>query len=505
MLRRSFAVVLAFGWIPLAHAQEAESGIDAAINAIIAPVANAVATVIFFSIPVAGVDLPLIVVWLGVAAAFFTIYFGFINLRSFGHAFQLLRGTYTDPRSAGEISHFQALATALSGTVGLGNIAGVAVAISLGGPGATVWMIVMGLLGMSSKFVECTLGVKYRIENEDGSVSGGAMRYLSRNFERRGMPGFGKFLAAFFALMIIGAAIGGGNMFQVNQAYQQVVAVTGEDASFFADKAWLFGIIVAALVGIVTIGGVKRIASVTDKLVPGMAIIYLFAGFLVLIIHYDRIPSAIGEIIGGAFSPEGVAGGFVGALVQGIRRATFSNEAGIGTAAIAHSAVKTDEPITEGIVALHEPFIDTVVICTMTALVIVVSGVYEGAGDISGVQLTSQAFGSALPWFPLVLALAVVLFAFSTILAYSYYIVLAGNYLFGRTPRVSLIMQIVFIIFTILGATMSLGAVVDFSDAMLFACSIPNIIGLYWFASEVKADYKSYMRRLRAGEFPRFK
>ncbi len=506
---RFFATLAAAGlWAPAAVAQAVEEppgGLDEAINAAVAPVANLVAGIIFYAVPIADVPVPLIVIWLAAAAVFFTLYFRFINFRAFNHAIQLIKGEYTDPRSAGEVSHFQALATALSGTVGLGNIAGVAVAVSVGGPGATFWMILMGLMGMSSKFVECTLGVKYRNENPDGSVSGGPMYYLSKGFAERGRPGLGKGLAVFFALMMIGGALGGGNMFQVNQAYQQFVAVTGGADSWFADKAWLFGLIVAFLAGVVIIGGIRRIASVTDKLVPFMAIIYLAAGLVVVLANITQVPAAIAAIFIGAFSPEGVAGGFLGAMIQGIRRATFSNEAGIGSAAIAHSAVRTNEPITEGLVALHEPFIDTVVICTMTALVITISGVYTTGGDISGVELTSAAFATAFWWFPYVLAVAVILFAFSTILAYSYYLVKAGAYLFGESPRSKLILRLVFLAFTVLGATMSLGPLLDFSDAMLFAMAIPNIIGLYYFAPEVKRDLHSYWSRLASGEIRKFK
>lgn len=491
-----------------ASAQEAApppAGIDASINAVVAPIANFVSGIVFYSVPVTGVDVPLIVVWLATAAVFFTLYFRFINFRAFGHAIELIRGDWTDPKSAGEVSHFQALATALSGTVGLGNIAGVGVAIALGGPGATVWMILMGLCGMSSKFVECTLGVKYRNENPDGSISGGPMYYLSKGFAGRGMPGLGRFLAGFFALMMIGAAIGAGNMFQVNQAYQQVVTVTGGETSFFADKGWLFGLIVAFITGTVIIGGIRRIASVTDKLVPFMAALYLGGGLVVIFFNIDQVPAAFAAIIGGAFSPEGVAGGFLGALIQGVRRATFSNKAGIGSAAIAHSAVRTNEPITEGLVALHEPFIDTVVICTMTALVIVISGAYLDQPDLSGVELTSAAFGSVVSWFPIVLAFAVVLFAFSTILSYSYYLVKAGEYLFGEGEWAKLALRLVFLAFTVVGAVMNLGPLIDFSDAMLFSMAIANVVGLYFFASEVKGDLESYWSRIADGSIRRFK
>jgi AGCS family alanine or glycine:cation symporter len=493
--------------IPLALAQDAaqaEPGIDATINAIVAPVSNFVAGIIFYSVPVAGTAVPLIVVWLVVAAAFFTIYFKFISLRAFKHAIELIRGDYSNPNDAGEVSHFQALATAVSGTVGLGNIAGVAVAISLGGPGATFWMILAGLMGMSSKFIECTLGVKYRNEYPDGTVSGGPMYYLSKGLAKRNMPGFGKFLAVFFAICCIGGSVGGGNMFQANQSFQQFVNITGGAESFFADKGWLFGLVLAILVAAVIIGGIKSIARVTEKIVPFMAITYLLAGLIIILMNLDKVPGAFVAIFDGAFSAQGVTGGLIGVMIQGFRRAAFSNEAGIGSASIAHSAVRTKEPITEGLVALHEPFIDTVVICTMTALVIVITGTYT-LPDMSGVQLTSAAFESAFSWFPYVLALAVILFAFSTMISWSYYGTKCWTYLFGESRLADLSFKLLFCLFVILGCTMDLGPVIDFSDSMIFAMALANIVGLYIMASEVRQDLDSYWSRLKRGELVRYR
>ncbi|WP_119155181.1 alanine/glycine:cation symporter family protein [Caldimonas tepidiphila] len=487
----------------LAQAQEA-AGIDARINAAVAPLSNALAALIFYSVPVGGTDFPLIVAWLLVAALVFTLYFGFVQLRWFGHALALVRGDYSDPRSAGEVSHFQALATALSGTVGLGNIAGVAVAVSVGGPGATFWMILAGLLGMAAKFTECTLGVKYRNEYADGRVSGGPMYYLSKGFAERGRPRTGRALAAVFAVCCVGGALGGGNMFQANQSFQQLVNVTGGAQSWWADKGWLFGLLLALLVGLVIIGGIRTIARVTAKIVPLMALIYLGAGLAILVVHVDRIGWAFGQILEGAFTGAGVAGGALGALIQGLRRATFSNEAGVGSAAIAHAAVRTREPVTEGIVALLEPFIDTVVICTMTALVIVVTGLHA-APELSGVQLTSAAFASAFPWFPYVLALAVLLFAFSTMISWSYYALKAWTYLVGEGAGKELFIKLVFCVFVVIGATMELGAVIDFSDAMIFAMAIPNVIGLYVLMPVVRAELARYDARLRSGEIRRFR
>lgn len=480
-----------------ARAQTA-GGIDDAINEAVAPISNAVASTIFYSVPVAGTEFPLIVGWLVIAATVFTLYFGFIQFRSFGHAIALVKGDYADPDDAGEVSHFQALATALSGTVGLGNIAGVAVAVALGGPGATFWMILAGLLGMASKFTECTLGVKYRNEYPDGSVSGGPMYYLSKGLAEKGKAGLGRVLAVFFAICCIGGALGGGNMFQANQAFQQFVNVTGGPGSFFADKGWLFGLVVALVVGMVIIGGIKSIARVTEKVVPFMATLYVGAAIVIILANIDQVGWAFGEIINGAFTAEGVAGGAIGALIQGFRRAAFSNEAGIGSASIAHSAVRTKEPITEGMVSLLEPFIDTVVICTMTALVIIITG--QLSSDLTGVELTSAAFGASISWFPYVLALAVILFAFSTMLSWSYYGLKAWTYMVGENKLMELIFKLTFCGFVVLGASMNLGPVIDFSDSMIFAMGLANVIGLYFLMSVVKGELERYQGKLRSGE-----
>ncbi len=476
--------------------------IDDKINEVVGPYLNIFSDFIFLSIPFfGGTTVPWVVIWLVVAASFFTIYFKFINLRSFRHGFALMRGKYDYSNSPGEVTHFQALTTALSGTVGLGNIAGVAAAVGLGGAGATFWMIVCGLLGMSSKFVECTLGVKYRDILPNGHVHGGPMRYLTKGFAEKGMAGFGKVLAVVFAVMCIGGSFGGGNMFQVNQALEQVVAVTGGEGSFLDNNGWVFGLVVAVLVGITIIGGIKSIGKVTSKLVPFMGVLYVFAGLVVIGMNYDKIVPAIGAIYDGAFSIQSAFGGLVGVLIVGFQRAAFSNEAGIGSASIAHSAVKTDHPVTEGLVALYEPFIDTVVVCTITALVIGIAGfIPEARTEGAGIALTSAAFGSAISWFPYVLTVAAVLFAFSTMLAWSYYGLRAFNFLFGHGKGVDLTYNILFLAFIVLGSSMSLSAVIYFSDAMIFAMSIPNLIGLYFLAPVVKRELATYMAKIKSGE-----
>ncbi|NGO55913.1 alanine/glycine:cation symporter family protein [Allomesorhizobium camelthorni] len=494
MKKLFFTAAFGLPFVP-AHAL---AGLDETINNAVAPISNVIASTIFYSVPVAGTEFPLIVGWLVIAAAIFTVYFGFIQLRAFGHAISLVKGDYSNSEDAGEVSHFQALATALSGTVGLGNIAGVAVAVSIGGAGATFWMILAGFLGMASKFTECTLGVKYRNELPDGTISGGPMYYLSKGLAEKGRAGLGRFLAVFFSICCVGGALGGGNMFQANQAFQQVVNVTGGATSPLSGYGWLFGLVMAVLVGSVIIGGIKSIARVTEKIVPFMGILYVGSALVIIAVNITNIGWAFGQIIGGAFSAEGIAGGAIGALIQGFRRAAFSNEAGIGSAAIAHSAVRTKEPTTEGVVSLLEPFIDTVVICTMTALVIIFTGVIDTG--LTGVELTSAAFGSVSGFFPYILALAVLLFAFSTMLSWSYYGLKAWTYLMGEGQATEIVFKLIFCIFVVIGASMSLGPVIDFSDSMIFAMSLANIVGLYILMPVVKQEVEQYFAKLRSGE-----
>ena len=460
------------------------------------------ANMIFYGIKIEdGVTFPLIVAWLFVAAIVFTFYFGFVQFRRIGLAIDIVRGKFSNPdkKEPGEVSHFQALTTALSGTVGLGNIAGVGVALSIGGAGATFWMIVCGLFGMASKFTECTLGVKYRNENADGTVSGGPMYYLSKAFKEKGHAKTGKILAVGFAIMTIFAAFGAGNMFQGNKANAMIVQTFGLAPGY----GWITGIIFAILLAGVIIGGMPSIGSVTSKLVPFMATLYVGMAVIVLVSHYDQIGAAFEQIFIGAFTGAGVAGGFIGALIQGLKRATFSNEAGVGSAAIAHSAVKTKEPITEGFVSLLEPFIDTVVICTMTALVIIISGMNTGA--LSGVTLTAAAFTETSFIFEYFLALAVVMFAFSTMVSWSYYGLKAWTYLFGEGATTELVYKGIFCLFVIVGTSISFGAVIDFSDAAMFSMSIFNIIGLYYLMPIVKKELNSFVARVNSGEIKRYK
>ncbi|NRB62172.1 MAG: alanine:cation symporter family protein [Saprospiraceae bacterium] len=506
-MKRSFLLLLSSLLLPvLTFAQEAtKKGIDERVNDAFKPIADAVAGIIFYPIQFGSTEsskMPIVIIVLLLGATIFTVYFGFIQFRGFRLAVDTVRGKYSDPNEQGEVSHFQALTAALSGTVGLGNIAGVAIAISIGGPGATFWMIAAGLLGMASKFTECTLGVRYRDIGPDGTVYGGPMYYLSKGLKEKGQATLGKILAGFFAIMCIGGSFGGGNMFQANQAAQQFNDMIGATSG---SAGLIFGIVMAIVVAIVIIGGIKRIGKVTERVVPFMCGVYVVAALIIILYHIQDIPWAFGQIISGAFSPVGIAGGLVGVLIQGFRRGAFSNEAGVGSAAIAHSAVKTEHPASEGVVALLEPFIDTVVVCTMTALVIIIT---NGNGDImtygqqapDGVRATSAAFASVIPWFPYVLAIAVVLFAFSTMLSWSYYGLHSWMYLFGRTKTMDYTYKILFCIFVVIGSSASLGAVTDFSDAMIFAMVVPNMIGLMFLLPEVKKALQSYTSKIKSGE-----
>ncbi len=503
------------------------------INSFFEPIVAKMATVLFFDPfealglhdpivydeqgnPIIGEDgnpvkkqIPMIVFWLILGAVFFTIYLGFINIKGFKHALDVVRGKFDNPKDAGEVTHFQALTTALSATVGLGNIASVAIAIVIGGPGAAFWMILAGLLGMSTKFVECTLGVKYRKIDIFGQVSGGPMYYLYMGMKNRGMKWLGAFLAVVFAILAIGGSFGGGNMFQANQAFAQFKMIYPA----IGDYGWVFGTALAIMVGLVIIGGIKSIARVTDKIVPFMAALYVGTAVVILIMNISHTGEAFRLIFEGAFSPDAIKGGFIGVLIVGFQRAAFSNEAGAGSAAIAHSAVKTEEPISEGFVALLEPFVDTVIICTMTALVIIFTGSYLNPDNLEGAELTSQAFGSVFSWFPYLLVVAIFLFAFSTMISWSYYGLKSFDYLFGGMSEkwfgsrkyAANLYRTLFLIFIVIGSSSTMGAVTDFSDMMILSMGLPNILGLLIMAPEVKRDLKSYLARVKSGEIKKYK
>lgn len=530
-MKKLFTFIILFFTSLVGFSQE--KSIDQKIDEYVAPAAEWLSSIIFFSIPIASKSVPIVIIVLLGGALFFTFYNKFANVRLIGVAINAARGKYDDvdvnrkvetlegdttdnednvlesPRgeAIGEVTHFQALTAALSATVGLGNIAGVAVAIALGGPGATVWMVLAGFLGMSSKLVEATLGVKYREVDENGKIYGGPMYYLKKGLAEKNLGTLGKVLAGFFAIMIVGSSFGAGNMFQANQAASQASLLFNIDSKF-----WI-GVVLAILVGIVIIGGIKRIGKVTEKVVPFMGLIYVGAGLIILAMNIEFLPEAFAKIITAAFSSNAALGGFVGVMITGFQRAVFSNEAGAGSAAIAHSAVKTRYPASEGIVASIGPFVDTVIICTMSALVIVVMNLKEnlfnyGAVDgasvilnttgesIGGVELTSLVFNNAIPNFSYMLTIAVILFAFSTMLSWSYYGLQGFKYLFGKSNTADTIYKVLFLIFIVIGASSSLDSVISFSDAMFFAIVFPNMVGLVILAPKVKLEITKYLKAI---------
>lgn len=488
-----------------------ERTMDQKINDFFAPITSAVNELVFFKIysssatTAAGkplLSVPFILVWLGGSALFLTVFFRFINFRAFKLALRTVTGKYSKSDDPGEITHFQALASAVSATVGLGNIAGVALAINTGGPGAAFWIVVLGLLGMTSKFAECTLGVKYRHIGADGKVLGGPMLYLSRGLAERGMDRLGRTLAVVFAILCIAGAFGGGNMFQINQATSQLVNVTGGAGSFLDTNRWVFGLFIAGLVGMVIIGGIARIGRVTSKLVPFMTLVYVLGCLVVIIEHHDRVIETFVLIFSSAFNGEAMAGGAIATMLIGIQRAAFSNEAGVGSAPIAHAAVKTRYPASEGIVALLEPFVDTVVICTMTALVVITTGDYLDAGK-DGITLTSESFASVIPWFAYVLSLAVIMFALSTLISWSYYGLQAWKYLFGKSKKADLVYKVLFCGVVVAGAAIAPGNVIDFSDAGLLAMCFPNLIGVFILLPVVKSElrkFRSFVKQVDEGK-----
>ncbi|MFT5833712.1 MAG: AGCS family alanine or glycine:cation symporter [Cognaticolwellia sp.] len=545
-MKKLLTLLLAIIFTPLLLLAQEPQGLDERINAAVKPVSDAIAGFVFYGINLGdGITLPIVLIVLIGAATYFTVYFGFPNITKFKLAIDVVRGKYdslagdpsedeNDSRQEvgdpdiitvdgdnidtarveghhGEVTAFQALTAALSATVGLGNIAGVAIAIAIGGAGATFWMILAGFIGMTSKFVECTLGVKYREIGPDGTVYGGPMYYLSKGLSEKGMAKLGKGLAIFYAIMMVGGSLGGGNMFQANQAAAQFKQVIGSDSAWIGTA---FGVVMMILVAIVILGGIKRIGKVAERIVPFMVGVYVLGALIVLALNVSVIPAAFGAIFEGAFTGAGITGGVVGVLIQGFRRAAFSNEAGVGSASVAHAAVRTKYPASEGIVALLEPFIDTVVVCTMSALVIIIfqiDGAFEYGAVVDsavtlkdgrmldGVNLTAAAFDNSIPGFSYVLTVAVILFAFSTMLSWSYYGLQAWKFVFGKSKAMDMAYKIMFLLFIVIGSAASLGAVIDFSDAMIFAMIFPNMIGLVLLAPKVKEEVAKYLKAIRSG------
>jgi alanine or glycine:cation symporter, AGCS family len=526
--RLSILAISVFYWMALcapAAAQEAAkpATVDQKIDALFGKLTQPFVETVFFEVDVGGFKAFAVIFWLAAAGVILTVAFKFINIRAFGLAMRTVRGKYSKPDDPGEVTHFQALSAAVSGTVGLGNIAGVAIGIQNGGPGVAFWLFLSGFIGMSTKFAECTLGVKYREFDSAGRVHGGAMYYLRKGFAEKGWAPVGVVLAGFFAVMCVFASFGGGNVFQVNQVTAQLISITGGKDSFFAENQWVFGTLMAVMTALVILGGIQGIAKVTDKLVPLMCATYVVSCLIVLIFNIDAILPALATIITEAFQPRAaITGGLLSAFIWGMRRATFSNEAGIGSAPIAHSAAKTRRPASEGVVALLEPFLDTVIICTMTALVLVVTMQFDAPGSAGftiheqafalgqvvgeknqfGIRMTSLAFETVHSSFKYVLFACVFLFAFSTLITWSYYGLQAWQYLFGKREFTAWLYKLIFCGIVIVGSAASMTNATDFSDASLFAMSIPNLLGVYFLLPVVRAElarFTAFTKRVDAG------
>ncbi len=527
---RAWWIILCLGLLGFApRLAAAENGqvamsLDQRIDAWFGKVTKPFVDLVFFKIKIGNFEAFAVIFWLAAAGVILTLALRFINIRAFGLALRTVRGKYSRPDDPGEVTHFQALSAAVSGTVGLGNIAGVAIGIQSGGPGVAFWLFLSGFIGMTTKFAECTLGVKYREFDKDGKVHGGAMYYLRKGFAERGLKPLGVVLATVFAVMCVFASFGGGNVFQVNQVTAQLVSITGGKESFFASNQWVFGLIMAFLTALVIIGGIQGIAKVTGKLVPLMCATYVVSCIIVLLVNAGDIIPALGMIVTEAFQPRAaITGGLLAAFIWGMRRATFSNEAGIGSAPIAHAAAKTRRPASEGVVALLEPFLDTVVVCTMTALVLCVTMHFDGAGAAAytihgqqfvlgqvdgdgtkfGIQMTSLAFETVHASFKYILFACVFLFAFSTLITWSYYGLQAWQSLFGKRPLSAWTYKALFCLVIIVGSSASMGNATDFSDASLFAMSVPNLIGVYFLLPVVRqelARFVAFTKRVDAGE-----
>lgn len=475
--------------------------VDAMMDKYIAPVCDRIADFVFFPISIGSSQIPLIIFWILFAGIFFTFYYKGISIWGLKHAIETVTKPADKSSDAnGEVSSFQALATALSGTIGIGSIAGVAISISIGGPGAAFWIFIGALLGMSIKFVEATLAVKYRRFNLDGTVSGGPMHYIAHGLTRKKLRWLGQPLSAIFALLCIGGAISGGNMIQINQSAHQLVHITGGANSFLHGYTWIFGLVIAVLVWLVVVGGIKSIAKITTILVPTMCFLYIGAALVVILANFAAIPHGIITIIKEAFAPHAVAGGVFGTIIIGLRRSVQSNEAGTGAAAIAYATVKTNEPVSQGFVALLETLL-TGFLCLLTSCAILFSGTFVmGAQGISGIELASTAFQSVISFFPYILSLVVILFALSTLISWSYYGQKAWNFLVGEGKKRNLTFDIIYCAFIVIGSAMNVGSVIYITDAMMIAMCVPNIITLYILAPEIKKDLKEYCQRHKVGK-----
>ena len=477
------------------------AGLDEKIDNIFAPILDKISAIIFYPIPIFGGEIPLSVLWLVIGAVAFTFMTRFIGIWGLGHSFSVLKNQKDE--ETGEISSFQALTTALSGTIGLGNIAGIAIGITLGGPGAVFWMWIGALFGMALMFVECTLGVKYRKVNPDGTVSGGPMYYISRGLTRKGMRKLGIFLAGVFAIGCMGEAISCGSMFVVKQISSQIILMSGGETSMFYNNKWVIGVVIALIAGTVIWGGIKSISKTASRVVPFMCVMYFLLAMIVIFANIDKVPSVFGLIFQEAFNPRAVEGGFAAVIIMGLRRSVSSNEAGVGSAAIAYSSVKTREPISQGFVSILGPFIDTIIFCSLTAFVILITDVYKIKDAIGGVELSSQAFETVIPFAPWFLTVVIILFAMSTLIAWAYYGQKSWNFFFGEHIAVTRTYQILFLLCIVAGSAMNLRTIIDLADSMMFAMAVPNLIALYILFPDVKQDLAEYCQKYKVGFMPK--
>ncbi|MCG2842543.1 alanine:cation symporter family protein [Sandaracinobacter sp. RS1-74] len=447
---------------------------------------------VFATVPIGGVEVQLVVLWLAVAMVFMTFWLGIPQVRGFSEAWRILRGRYWDPSAPGEVSQFAALTTALSGTIGLGNIAGIGVALTVGGPGAIFWMFVIGLFAMGLKCAEVTLGLMFREELSYGRVRGGAWVTLERGLASIGLPKLGRGLGLFHAFLMIGGSL---SLFQVNQAFPPVAQQFGVESRLG------FGLFFAFMVALVLLGSIRWIGRATSVLVPAMSLIFMAGCLTILFAGFERIPGAIGLIVSEAFTAESAFGGMLGAFVTGMRRAIYSCEAGLGTAVAAHAQAKTRQPASEGLVALIEPFMDTVVMCTITGIAFVVAGTWDPAtnGGLQGVEIATAAFATISSWFPMLLAVAVFLFAYATVIANGFYAAEACQYLFGHGRKRELAVKAAFCCILPLGVILEMGKIVDFVDSVYFLMAVPNIIGLYLLAKPLRAEMQRYFHERQLG------
>jgi AGCS family alanine or glycine:cation symporter len=481
--------------------------VDAFMDKYIAPVFKAISDFIFCPISIAGSEVPVIILWILFAGIFFTFYFKGIAIWGFKHAIDIIAKPAEKKQDnngdCGEVSSFQALATALSGTIGIGSIAGVAISISLGGAGAAFWIFAGAILGMSIKFVEATLAVRYRRFNSDGSISGGPMHYIAHGLTRKNMRWLGQPLSVIFAILCIGGGITGGNMIQINQSAKQLVFITGGEHSFINGYTWVFGLLIAIVIGLVIVGGIKSIAKVTTVLVPTMCALYIISGLIVICVHIMDIPSAVVLIVKEAFHPTAIAGGIFGTIIIGLRRSVQANEAGTGAAAIVYATAQTKEPVSQGFVALLETFL-TGVLCLFTSLAIILSGVLKTVpigSKIEGIELASNAFQSVISFFPYILSLIAILFALSTLISWAYYGQKAWTFLLGEGKKRVLTFNLIYCIFIVIGSAMDVEPVINITDAMMIAMCVPNVIVLYILAPEIKKELKKYCQKYKIGKW----